>query len=248
MITSMRRRTLPLGFAGALLLAAAAGCAEEDAGGEAGAASTSSAAPSSDAEESAPTNDELAAGLLPAEAFGPDATVVTVDLREISTSSSPLPEGATVTPAECGQGLGAIQLGPDDFGAVVAQTAETPTTLTVQVLAADDGIEAGSSAAFDELLAQCSRVDLTLPDGSTGTLELRELEVADVGEVSEGVVLTTTVNGPDGSTATVPGLLAVAVDGQRLMFLQQLGADGAPLDEAAFADLFEQAFKAQQDA
>ena len=258
MISILRRRTLPLGLAGALLVAAASGCAEE-VSGEATATSSSSESPSSSsalpsgAEQSTdPADeqaDELAAGLLPAEAFGPDAEVTTLDVEELAAAApAGLPPGATVTPAECGQGLGAIQPAPGDLGAVVAQSAETPTQLTVQMLAEDETIEAGSTAAFDDLLARCSHIELTAPDGSTGTLDLRELQVPDVGEVSEGVAFTLAITGPDGTGATVSCLLAVAVEGRRMLFLQQFAPDGAPLDEGAFGDLFAQAYEQQQDA
>lgn len=248
MTAMLRRRTLPLGVAGALLLAAASGCADKE-DGEAGAPASES---SESSESSAPatdeiTNDELAQGLLPAEAFGPDADVVTVDLRQLSTSGATLPEGASVTPAECSDGLGAIELGPDDFGAVVAQTAQTPTTLTVNVLAEDDTIEADSAAGFDELLQRCSHVDLTAPDGSSGSIDFRSFEVPEVGDVSEGVGFTMTIAGPDGSASTVNCLLGIGVEGHRMVYLQQVGADGAPLDEAAFSDLFGQAYEAQED-
>ena len=44
----------------------------------------------------------------------------------------------------------------------------------------------------------------------------------------------------------MPSLLAVAAEGPRLVSLQRTGADSAPLDEAAFTALFEDAFEAQQ--
>ena len=247
MTSMLRRRTVPFGLAGALLLAAASGCAEEGDGGEAGAASSGAPATTSAVEETPATTDELAEGLLPADAFGPDADVVTVDLRQLATSGSTLPEGATVTPAECSLDLGAVQLTEEDFGAVVAQTAQTQTAITVQVLAEDDQIEAGSAAGFDELLDRCAHIDITIPDGSTGAADIREMEVPDVGDVSEGVAITITSNASDGSVVTITSLLGVAVEGQRMLFLQQAAPDGAPLDEAAFGDLFEQAYEAQRD-
>jgi hypothetical protein len=247
MTAMLRRRTLPLGLAGALLLAAASGCAEKD-DGEAGAPaaeSSESSAPSTD--DSPPTDDELAEGLLPEEAFGPAATVVEVDVRELSASSSVLPQGVTLSPEECTQGLGKIQPDPVKFDAVVAQSAETPRTLTVQMLLEDDEIEAGSAADFETFFAQCSHVDITAPDGTTGSLDLRPLEVPEVGEVSQGVAFTVTVGTPGGEGGTVSALMAVAVQDQRMVFLQQLAPDGAPLDEASFTDLFEQAYEAQED-
>lgn len=246
MTAMLRRRTLPLGLAGALLLAAASGCAEEE-DGEAGAPATGSSESAPTSDEPAPTDDDLAAGLLAAEAFGPAAQVVEVDVREeLAGATAVLPEGATVTPAECTEGLGKLQPDVADVGAVAAQTAETPRTLTVQMLLEDETIEAGSAADFEDFFARCSHMDLTVA-GASGSLDLRPAEVPDVGEVSQGVAFTVTVSVPGGPSETISALMAVAVEDQRMVFLQQLAPDGAPLDEAAFGDLFEQAYEAQAD-
>jgi hypothetical protein len=247
MIDSMRhrRRSLPVALAGLGLLTVVSACAERGAG-EAAAPSSSEPAATSSAEGGSSTEDELAAALLPAEAFGPDATVVTVDVRQLATSGSGgLPPGGSITPPECGQSVGATQLTPEDLGVVVAQSATGPAGVTVQVLAESDQVE-GQAAPFDELLARCPRVTVAAPDGSTATVEFTALEVPDVGDSSDGVAFTTAVQGSDGTTLTVPSLLAVATDGPRLLFLQQTGANSTPLDQAAFTALFEEAFEAQQ--
>lgn len=250
MTSLLRRRTLPLGLAGALLLAAAAGCADkpDGDGGQAGAASSSAPASSSAAESSAPSNDELSAGLLPAEAFGPDSQAVTVDLRELSSSGAGgLPAGGTVTPPDCQQDLGPLDLTSADFGTVVAQTVTTPAAVAVEVLAEDDQISADSENGFDDLLAKCSHLQVAAPDGSTATVDFQPLQVPDVGDASDGVTFTVTAAGPDGSTTSVPCLLAVAVKDHRLVFLEQVSADGAPLDPAAFSGLVQQAYDKQKD-
>jgi hypothetical protein len=249
--TLCRRRTLPMALAGLGVVAVVSGCADSG-GGEAAAPAASSAAATSEsadptASEPMSTNDELAAALLPAEAFGPDANVVTVDVRSLSTSASGgLPEGGSITPAECGQSVGATQLTPDDFGAIVAQSATSAAGVTVQVLAESEKIE-GKASQFDELVAQCPQVTVNAPDGSTATVDFAALEVPDLGDSSDGIHLTIAVQGPDGTNLTIPSLLAVATDGQRLLFLQQTGASSAPLDGAAFTALLEQAFEAQRE-
>ena len=258
-MTPPRRRSLPAALAGLAVLGAATACAEP-AGGEAAAASSgaassgvessgaesSSAAPSSGAEPS--TEDELAAGLLPPDAFGPEATVVTVDVRQLSTGASGgLPQGATVTPPECGEGLGATTVSPEDFGVVVAQTATAPDGVTVEVLAESE--QAGGTApAFDELVERCPRVTVDAPDGTSVTIDFAAFDVPDLGDVSDGLRFTTDVSAPDGTRLTVPSLMAVAGDGRRQVFLQRTGADSTPLDEAAFTALFEQAVRAARDA
>jgi hypothetical protein len=87
----------------------------------------------------------------------------------------------------------------------------------------------------------------TAPDGTSVTVDFAAFEVPDLGDGSDGLRFTTAVSAPDGTQITVPSLLAVASDGQRLVILQRTGADSDPLDEAAFTDLFEQAFQTAQD-
>ncbi len=60
------------------------------------------------------------------------------------------------------------------------------------------------------------------------------LDVPAVGDTSEAVTATPALTGPDGTNLTVTSLLAVAVDGDRLMFLQQSGPTSTPPDPAAF--------------
>jgi hypothetical protein len=250
MIATMRR-SLPITLAGLGVLALVSACAESP-GAEAGApsssaATSSSAAASSSAEEPASSGDELAAALLPAEAFGPDAQVVTVDVRQLATSGSGgLPAGGSVTPPECGQDVGATQLTPEDFGTVVAQSATTPTGITVEVLAEGEEV-AGEESGFDDLLTRCPQVTVHAPDGSTATVDFTALEVPDLGDSSGGVAFTTAVRAADGTELTVPSLLAVATDGQRMVYLQQTGTSSVPLDQAVFTTLFEDAFEAQRN-
>ena len=255
-MTPPKRRLLPTALAGLAVLAAATGCADPAAGNAAApspsaesSGGSSSAAPSSSAAtDELSTADELAAGLLPADAFGPEANVVTIDIRQVSTGASGgLPQGATITPPECGQGLGATTVSPEDFGVVVAQSATAPDGITVEVLAESEQV--GETAPrFDELVEQCPRVTVDAPDGSSVTVDFAAFDVPDLGDASDGLRFTTAVSAADGTQVTVPSLLAVATEGPRLVFLQRTGADSTPLDEAAFTDLFERAVQTAQDA
>ncbi len=256
MTRSLRRLPVVLLGLGAVALLPA--CADRSTG-EAAAPSSSSPSSSAAASGTEPSAEEaLQAGLLPAEAFGPDATVVTVNVQQLATTSSGgLPAGATVTPEACAQGVGATQLSVEDYGVVVAQSATSPVGVTVEVLAESDRIENGGAASgqaesgaagFDELLAQCRQVTVTGADGSTATVDFAPLEVPALGDASDGLSFTTAVRASDGTAITVPSLLAMATDGQRVVFLQQTGGSSAPLDQAAFTALFEEAFAAQQDS
>lgn len=260
-MTPPKRRLLPTALAGLAVLAAATGCADpaagnaaapspsaESSGGSSSAGSSSAAPSSSAATDELSTADELAAGLLPADAFGPEANVVTIDIRQVSTGASGgLPQGATITPPECGQGLGATTVSPEDFGVVVAQSATAPDGITVEVLAESEQV--GETAPrFDELVEQCPRVTVDAPDGSSVTVDFAAFDVPDLGDASDGLRFTTAVSAADGTQVTVPSLLAVATEGPRMVFLQRTGADSAPLDEAAFTDLFERAVQTAQDA
>jgi hypothetical protein len=217
------------------------------AGGGSGeaASSSSSAAASSEAPEPA-SAEELSAALLPAEAFGPDADVVEVSVDEISEATAGgLPPGATVQPESCAPVTGSAQLSPEDFGAIVAQSATSPTTVTVEVLAESEQID-DAVPGFDDVPAECREITVTAADGTEATVTFGPLEVPSLGDASGGVTLTTALRTPEGESITVPSLLAFAVDGQRLVFLQQLSPQAAPVDPAAFTALFEEAFQAAQ--
>jgi hypothetical protein len=89
--------------------------------------------------------------------------VVTVDVRQLSTGASGgLPEGATVMPPDCGQGLGATTVSPEDFGVVVAPSATAPDGVTVEVLAESEQVR-DAVPAFDELVERCPRVTVDAP-------------------------------------------------------------------------------------
>jgi hypothetical protein len=239
-----RRLTGLLAAAGATVLLSA--CAEEPASGEAG-ASSSSSAPASPTEDRA-TNEELTAALLPAEAFGPGAQVTTVNIQQLATNPGAISPEAAIDPDTCTDGVGGTQpaFTPED-GTIVAQSALTETGATVEILIDAEDIE-GLTPKLADLVAQCPRVTVDAPDGSTATIDYAALDVPDVGDSSEAVTANLALTAPDGTNLTLTSLLAVAVDGDRLLFLQQVGPTSTPPDPAAFSTLFEDAFQAQDDA
>jgi hypothetical protein len=95
-------------------------CGSQPAGGAAAPAPVSEAAATSSA---ATTPDELRNALLPASAFGADATVVglTVDQLGQLPGLGGLPAGTTVEPAVCGAALVMLPRSTDDLPALAAR-------------------------------------------------------------------------------------------------------------------------------
>jgi hypothetical protein len=71
--------------------------------------------------------------------------------------------------------------------------------------------------------------------------------VPDLGDGSAGLTMTLAITGPDGQALTVPVLVGMASDGDRLVALTATDPTGAG-DPAAFAGLLQQAYDHQADA
>jgi hypothetical protein len=226
--------------AGALLTAGCAGA--EDAASPVGpAAATGSATGSA-------STDDLRDALLPASAFGADATVVGVTLEQLGTAGLPgwsgsLPEGVTVDPPLCGAALAALPGLPGDGEGeqpvLVAQAAIGGRVRTLEALAESPELE-GRQLPVDQLLGACSSVTVSGPDGST-TVDLAALEVPQLGDAS--AALQVTVGRADGGTTTA--FVGVVLDGPRGVLLAQTGAPDAPAPDAGvFTALLDDAAEA----
>ncbi len=220
------------------------------------AAPTSSAAESSTAaEESRP---DLAAGLLPAGAFGAEATVVPLTPGQLEQAAG-LAAGAgnlQITPEECAAAVAGTQPQFDDFDDVAAQVATIGSAATVEVLVRGGPMEDAVGQLADAA-ERCPAAQIASPEIGQATVVFESLPVDDLGDGSALLRYTTTLVMPDGRQATVPALIGAVQDGDRLLVLMNLdaGAAGgsgatpaAPQDPAAFADLLEQAFEAQAEA
>ncbi|SNS30892.1 hypothetical protein SAMN04488107_2141 [Geodermatophilus saharensis] len=230
-----------------------------------GASGTPSATPAPPPEEGA--SGELGDRLLPASAFGEDATVVGVTLDQLGAGSGwggwggwggwpgPWYDGdhdgdgdddwageVTVEPAGCQAALEALPALGDQLDdlAVASQAARTPQTQTVQVLAESPQLE-GLQLPVDALLAQCSSVTTTGPWGGSTTLQLTRLDVPQLGDRSAGVQLTVAAAGEESHSV----LVGFVVDGARGLLLAQSAApDAAEPDPAAFTALLGEAAEA----
>jgi hypothetical protein len=233
-----------LGAGAAVLLTACGGQPAVDAAGPAGvseAAATESASPATEA----PAGD-LAAGLLPGSAFGPDADVVQLPDDAPSWWSghddwwghgdaADLPEGTGVEPAACADLLAALPELPADDPEVAGQVATTDQLRTFEVLADGPALE-GLQLPVDQLLQNCSQVTVTGPWGMTATVSVTELDAAARGEST--TALAVAVTSPAGDRS---GLVGVVTQGSRALMLAQTAPDGAAPDQAAFTALLDQA-------
>ncbi|MGY1804455.1 hypothetical protein ACI78T_14345 [Blastococcus sp. SYSU D00922] len=241
---------------GILAVAASAllvtGCGSDDGGDE----SASSSSPSSSAAEESPEAD-LASGLLPADAFGADASVVAISPEQLAQGAGLAASGAEdlqITPEECAVAVEGTQPDFDDFDDIAAQSATTGSGTTVEVLVRG-GPTKDTVGQLEESAARCPQAQLTSPDIGSATITFEPLEVDDLGDGAALLRYTTAVTLPDGTQPTVPALIGAVQDGDRVLILMNLetaalagGGAAAPADPAAFADLLAQAYEAQAAA
>jgi hypothetical protein len=245
------RGVLTAGLVSAALLTACAG------GDESADAAAGSSSPESSEAQETPAPD-LAAGLLPAAAFGPEAAVVAITLEQLEQGAGAVAagaEGVQITPEACAAAVEGTQPSFEDFGDVAAESATIGSATTVEVLVrggpTKDAVEQLADAA-----QRCPQAQITSPQIGTATVTFEALPVDDLGDGAAMLRYTTTVSLPDGTQATVPALIGAVQDSDRLLVLMSLdagaatpgGTSAAPQDPAAFADLLGQAHEAQAEA
>jgi hypothetical protein len=256
MITGSRRRRRSLGVftAGLLGAAAVAGCGSQVEGQAS--ASTSSSSSSASSSASGATGvlgdvEDLSAGLLPAEAFGAGAQVTPITADQLEQQQSQLGglgglQDLTITPESCAPAVKSVQPGLEDLAGLGAQTVTVGSGATVEILAAGDGIAEG----VDQLAStvqSCPQATITAPQIGSADVTFTLLEVPDLGDASSGLTMTLTLTGPNGQPLTVPVLLGMVQDGDRLVSLTATDPTGA-IDPAAFVALLQQAYEHQADA
>jgi hypothetical protein len=244
-----RSRRLP----GAVLASVAAagllaGCAGSGKGsdGQAAAASTSSAASSS---SGSVTGSTLTKGLLPAGAFGAQATVIGLTLEQLKQTTSTLgasTAGVQVSPDSC---AAAVQGTAPDYSKVddlAAQAATGSGGATIEALMTG-GPAKGAVEKLTGAAAACPQATVTSPQG-TVTLTFQSVPVRKMGDDAAAVQLTTALTKPDGTSTTVPALIGAVEDHGRLLMLVTAAGNGAAPDQAAFTALLEKAYATQAHA
>lgn len=248
--TAQRRIRRP----GAVLAAVAtaglvAGCAGGGGGGGKAAASSSSAAASSST--GSVTGSGLTKGLLPADAFGTDATVVGLTLEQLKQSTATLGSGSTagiqVDPPSCAAAVQGTSPDYDKVDDLAAQSATSSSGATVEALMTGAPAK-GAAEKLRGSAAACPRATVTTPSSGTVTLSFEPLPLGTMGDDAAAVQLTTTLTKPDGSKLSVPALLGAVEDHHRLLLLITAGTGGAAPDRAAFTALLEKAYRTQASA
>ncbi len=232
-----------------VLLAGCAGGGNDEAADSTEASSTASS--SSSAAE--PSGSDLASGLLTAEAFPDDATVVAVTMEQLRAGAGmgALGEGATITPEECAPAVQGTQPDLDAFDDVSGVSATSSTGVTLEIL-----LRGGPTAGALDLLAaaveRCPQAQITAPQIGTATITFESIPVPDLGDGAVALRFTTVVTAPDGTQTTVPALVGGFEDGDRLGVLTSLSDPRTPNapapDPAAFAALLQEAYEVQADA
>jgi hypothetical protein len=253
MITGPWRRPLGVLSLGLLGMAAVAGCGSEVQGNASAATSSGSSSGSASGSASSSTGDieDLSAGLLPADAFGAGAQITPITADQLAAQQDQLGglgglQDLTITPESCAPAVKQVQPGLDDMDGLAAQTATTGTSATIEILAAGAAVS-GSLDSFTSGIQACPQATISSPEIGTATVTFSPLDVPAVGDGSAGLTMSISATGPDGTPITVPLLLAMAIDGDRLVSLTATDPTGAP-DAAAFAQLFQQAYDHQADA
>jgi hypothetical protein len=234
------------GLVCAVLLGA---CSSDDGSSSAGPSSSpaTSSSPSEPAGESGAAGD-LAAGLLPAEAFGESATVLPLSRSQLEQGAGLAadPESLTITPESCAAAVEGTQPQIEDYDEVAAQSATAGGSTTVEVLLQGEAT-AGSVEALAEAATNCPEARISSPELGEATVAFQALDAPDVGDGAAAVRYTTTIT-QGGQEVSIPALVGLVQDGDRAVTLLTIATDGSQPDATAFAALLEQAYLAQAEA
>jgi hypothetical protein len=226
--------------AGAVLTGCASGADVREA------AATGTPSPSAEAASGV----DLSAGLLPAEAFGPDARVVPVSGEQLSRDALAgmgSPADVEVTPESCTAALQALPVQqPPAAQDLAAQVAVQGTTYTAELLAVA-GPGAELVGRVPELVDQRPQVTVSSPEHGSATVDLATFDVPDLGDAAVGVSVDVVATEPGGAQREASGLVGLVRDGDRVVALATGDREGADPDRAAFTALLEQAYDVQAE-
>lgn len=223
--------------------------------------SSASSSASSSSSSAGPRQSPLTKGLLPASAFGPQATVVSLTLQQFQQATSSKLGSATdvqVNPPQCASALNSAQPNTDQIKDLVAQAATAQGSVTVEAILTGNAV----NGAVDKLKAattNCQKVTATSPQIGTATVTFAPIDVSSVSGQAAAAQLTTTVQPPNKPAVTVPALVGLAQDKDRLILLvtaSPSAGNGAapppsqtgPPDQASFTQLLKKAYDTEKQA
>jgi hypothetical protein len=245
------RRTVAVAAVAAcvVVLTACSDPVEGDAEGEAEApaTSTSSSAASSSAAEPTEGGSELAAGLLTQEDFGPEATLVEVDREQlIAAAPAAGQEDVQISPESCSAAVQGTQPQIEDYDDVAGISATTGAVTTVEVLLRGEATQ-GAVDQLSQAVENCPEAQISSPAFGEASITFEAVEAPELGDASAAVRYVTTVTQGD-TEVSVPTLIGMVQDGDRVVMLLTLASDGSEVDPAEFTGLLEQAYDVQADA
>jgi ferredoxin len=243
-----RSGRLLAGVSCAVLLTACGGgdTAEEAVTSSASSASKTTVSPAP--ESASGQGGGLARGLLPAEAFGENATVIALSREQLEQGAGLAadPESLDISPESCAAAVSSTQPQIDDYDDVAAQSATVGATTTVEVLLQGEATE-GSVEQLAEAAASCPEAQISSPELGEATLQFEALDAPDLGDGVAVVRYTTTLT-QGGQEVSVPALVGLVQDADRVVTLLTIATDGSSPDAAQFTSLLEQAFEVQAEA
>ena len=240
--------------AGALL----AGCAGHGPNGGTAAASSSNASTAASSSSAGARTSPLSKGLLPASAFG-QANVVSLTLQQFKQAAAgklSQAGGLQVNPPQCASALQTTRPDVDQVKDAVAQSATQQGTATIEAIMTGSSLD-GAAAKLKTAMTNCPKIDITAPQLGTATLTFAPLDVSGVSDQAAGAQYTMTITPPNHAPVTLPALIAVAQDKDRLVLLMTVaagdaaaggGATPAPPDPTAFTALFGKAYTTEKKA
>jgi hypothetical protein len=207
----------------------------------------SSAETSSGAPETGGEDSELAAGLLTQEDFGPEATLIEVDREQLIAAAPAAGEDdVEISPESCSAAVQGTQPQIEDYDDVAGISATTGAVTTVEVLLRGEATE-GAVDQLSQAVESCPEAQITSPAFGEASLTFEAVEAPQLGDASAAVRYVTTVP-QGGAEVSVPTLIGMVQDGDRVVMLLTLASDGSEVDEAEFTALLEQAYDVQADA
>jgi hypothetical protein len=218
---------------------------------DAPAAATSTASPSASSAPSSSSGSDLAAGLLPADAFGAGASVQTFTLADLDSWDDWDHGTAGVVPPECASAIDQAMTQFDKPQDAAAQWARSDGVQSMEVLAVP-AAPVDAVAVVQDVAQKCGSATFSHDDGDGDHHGNATVTVEPLSGVPDGMAAYSLTFSGDwsGGTWTSTSYLGVAQDGNRVLGLVQMSwhESDTAVDPASFTAFLGQAYQVQHDA